>query len=89
LRILRDLALYQSLGCPLLLGVSRKSFIGRLSGERSSGASAQPKARLAGSIAAAMAGLEAGANLLRVHDVSETVQAVAVWRALHGGAISG
>ncbi len=89
LRILRDLALYQSLGCPLLLGVSRKSFIGRLSGERSAGAPPQPKARLAGSIAAALAGLEAGANLLRVHDVAETVQAVAVWRALHGAATSG
>ncbi len=89
LQILRDLALYQSLGCPLLLGVSRKSFIGRLSGERSSGAPPQPKARLPGSLAAALAGLEAGANLLRVHDVSETVQAVAVWRALHGAATSG
>lgn len=89
LRILRDLALYQSLGCPLLLGVSRKSFIGRLSGERAGGAPPQPKARLAGSIAAALAGLEAGANLLRVHDVSETVQAVAVWRALHGATVSG
>lgn len=89
LRILRDLALYQSLGCPLLLGVSRKSFIGRLSGEPAAAAPPQPKARLAGSIAAALAGLAAGANLLRVHDVSETVQAVAVWRALHGAATSG
>jgi dihydropteroate synthase len=89
LQVLRDLALYQSLGCPLLLGVSRKSFIGRLSGERSGGSPPQPKARLAGSIAAALAGLESGANLLRVHDVAETVQAVAVWRALHGAATSG
>jgi dihydropteroate synthase len=88
LQVLRDLALYQSLGCPLLLGVSRKSFIGRLSGERLGG-DPRPKARLAGSIAAALAGLNAGANLLRVHDVSETVQAVAVWRALHGATTPG
>jgi dihydropteroate synthase len=89
LQVLHDLALYQSLGCPLLLGVSRKSFIGRLSGERSGGVPPQPKGRLAGSIAAALAGLDAGANLLRVHDVSETVQAVAIWRALHGAATPG
>jgi dihydropteroate synthase len=88
LRILRDLALYQSLGCPLLLGVSRKSFIGRLDGSRASGAPPAPKERLGGSLAAALAGLDAGATLLRVHDAAATVQAVAVWRAIHGGATS-
>jgi dihydropteroate synthase len=86
LDILRNLALYQSLGCPLLLGVSRKSFIGRLDGSRASGV---PKDRLAGSVAAAMAGLDAGADILRVHDVAETLQAVAVWRALHGFPVAG
>lgn len=83
LDILRNLAVFQSLGCPLLLGVSRKSFIGRLDGSRARG---EPKDRLAGSVAAAMAGLDAGADILRVHDVEETVQAIAVWRALHGWA---
>jgi dihydropteroate synthase len=86
LDILRNLALYQSLGCPLLLGVSRKSFIGRLDGSRASGV---PKDRLAGSVAAAMAGLDAGADILRVHDVAETLQAIAVWRALHGFPVAG
>ena len=93
LDILRNLALYQSLGCPLLLGVSRKSFIAKLSGAGLNGhiavtnpppAVADPKARLAGSIAAALAGLDAGADILRVHDVAETAQAVDVWRALRG-----
>jgi dihydropteroate synthase len=84
LEILRGLALFQSLGCPLLLGVSRKSFIGRLDGSRARGEPPAPKARLGGSLAAALAGLDAGADILRVHDVAETTQAVAVWRALHG-----
>lgn len=90
LDILRHLALYQSLGCPLLLGVSRKSFIGRLSGGAPHGAKppADPKNRLGGSLAAALAGLDAGADILRVHDVAETLQAVAIWRALRGFIIS-
>jgi dihydropteroate synthase len=84
LEILRGLALFQSLGCPLLLGVSRKSFIGRLDGSRARGEPPHPKQRLGGSLAAALAGLDAGADILRVHDVTETAQALAVWRALHG-----
>jgi dihydropteroate synthase len=76
LAILADLALYHGLGCVLLLGVSRKSFIGRLSrGE-------DADHRLAGSLAAALAGLDRGVQILRVHDVAETAQAVAVWRAI-------
>jgi len=76
LQILDRLALYQGLGCAVLLGVSRKSFIARLShGEPA-------KARLPGSLAAALAGLERGVQILRVHDVAETAQAVAVWRAI-------
>ena len=78
LKLLRGLALFQSLGCPVLLGVSRKSFIGRMTGET------DPNGRLAGSLAGALAGLDAGADILRVHDVAETVQAVAVWKALKG-----
>ncbi len=74
--ILRDLALYHGLGCPILLGVSRKSFIARLSADE------PPKARLPGSLAAGLAGLDQGVQILRVHDVAETAQALAVWRAL-------
>jgi dihydropteroate synthase len=76
LAILAELALYHGLGCVLLLGVSRKSFIGRLSrGEDAS-------YRLAGSLAAALAGLERGVQILRVHDVAETAQALAIWQAI-------
>jgi dihydropteroate synthase len=78
LEILEQLAIYHGLGCPLLLGVSRKGFIGRLSG------GAPPKARLPGSLAAALAGLDRGVQLLRVHDVAETLQAIAIWRAIAG-----
>ena len=76
LAILADLALYHGLGCALLLGVSRKSFIGRLSrGEDAS-------RRLGGSLAAAIAGLDRGVQVIRVHDVAETAQAVAIWQAI-------
>ncbi len=78
LAILADLALYHGLGCALLLGVSRKSFIGRLSrGE-------DADHRLAGSLAAVLAGLDRGVQIIRVHDVAETAQAVAIWRAIAG-----
>lgn len=80
LRILGYLGLYLGLGCPLLLGVSRKSFIGRLDG------GASPDARLAGSLAAALAGVAEGVHILRVHDVAATRQALAVWRAISGAA---
>ncbi|MEQ8966076.1 MAG: dihydropteroate synthase [Azospirillaceae bacterium] len=76
--LLRAAALFHGLGCPLLIGVSRKSFIGKLSrGEPA-------KERVPGSLAAGLAGLDAGAQLLRVHDVAETAQAIAVWRAVRG-----
>ena len=63
------------LGCRLLVGVSRKSFIGRLAGE------AEPRRRLPGSLAAGLFALLGGAAILRVHDVAETVQAVRVWQS--------
>src|SRR5882724_8783578 len=78
LAILADLALYHGLGCALLLGVSRKSFIGRLSrGEDAAH-------RLGGSLATALAGLDRGVQILRVHDVAETAQAIAIWQAIAG-----
>jgi dihydropteroate synthase len=74
--LLRELGMLHELGVALLLGVSRKSFIGRLSrGEA-------PKQRLAGSLAAGLAGLDRGVQILRVHDVADTRQAIAVWQAL-------
>ncbi|WP_293898207.1 dihydropteroate synthase [Phenylobacterium sp.] len=67
-----------ALGFPVLLGASRKAFIGALDG----GANAD--ARLGGSIAAALAGAAAGVAAVRVHDVRETVQALGVWSAIQG-----
>lgn len=78
LELLRGLAVFRALGCPVLLGASRKSFIGKLTGV------AEPGARLPGSLAAALWGLAQGADILRVHDAAETVQAVALWRAMAG-----
>ena len=76
IEILQRLGLFHGLGCALLLGVSRKSFIGRLAGVEA------PKDRLPGSLAAGLAGLDQGVQMLRVHDVAETMQALAVWDAL-------
>jgi dihydropteroate synthase len=75
---LRGLPYLASLGYPLLVGVSRKSFIGALSGEP------RPDHRLGGSLAAGLFALARGASILRVHDVRETVQAVQVWHTLFG-----
>lgn len=77
LEILRHTSLYHALGCTVLIGLSRKGFIGRLSrGE-------PPKERLAGSLAAGLETLNQGAQILRVHDVAETAQARALWEGLH------
>ncbi len=82
LQILNRLDEFTELGCPLVLGVSRKSFIGRLSG---GGATENARGRLGGSLAAALAGVSRGAAILRVHDVAETRQAVDVWVAIERG----
>jgi dihydropteroate synthase len=82
LQLLNGLALLHGLGCPLMLGASRKRMIGALSGE------AGADERLAGSIALALKGAEQGAQLLRVHDVPETVQALRVWRGLRDAALA-
>lgn len=69
--------LRQATGCPVLIGASRKSFMGALL-NRSSAALAAASGRLAGSLAAALVAAERGASVLRVHDVGETVQALAI-----------
>ena len=76
LQLFEQLALFQGLGCAVLLGASRKSFISKLY-PRATG----PKQRLGGSLAAALFGLQRGVQILRVHDVAETCQAVALWQA--------
>jgi dihydropteroate synthase len=76
LEILRWMSLYRSLGLPVLLGASRKSLIAAVCGD------APPKQRVAGSLAIAIAGMRAGANIVRVHDVAETVQALTMQAAI-------
>ena len=78
LELMNGLALFHSLGCPLVVGASRKRTIGALSGE------APADQRLGGSIAFALKAVEQGVQILRVHDVFETVQALRVWRGLRG-----
>lgn len=82
LALLNGLAMFHGLGVPLMLGASRKRMIGALSNE------APAHDRLAGSIALALKGADAGVQLLRVHDVAETVQALRVWRGLRDRALS-
>jgi dihydropteroate synthase len=82
LELMNGLALFQSLGCPIVVGASRKRTIGALSGE------APADKRLGGSIAFALKAVEQGAQILRVHDVFETVQALKVWRGLRDQALT-
>jgi dihydropteroate synthase len=79
LALTERLALLAGLGCPVLFGASRKRFIGELSGVEDA------DRRLAGSLAAAIAATQRGAAILRVHDVAETVQALAVLAACEAG----
>lgn len=77
LEILRRLREFETLGLPILVGVSRKSFIGALSG-------APVEERLPGSIAAAVIAVGNGASIVRVHDVKATRQALAIVNAVYG-----
>jgi dihydropteroate synthase len=69
LKIIRELDAFQSLNHPIVLGVSRKSFIGK-------NLNLPVEERLEGSLAAAVLGLQKGARIFRVHDVKETVKAI-------------
>jgi dihydropteroate synthase len=82
LELMNGLALFHSLGCPLVVGASRKRTIGALSGE------APPDKRLGGSLAFAIKAVEQGAQIVRVHDVLETVQALRVWRGMRDQALT-
>lgn len=79
LLLLQNISLFHTLGCPVLLGVSRKSLIGRLADA--------PNAadRVAGSIALALDAVNQGVQMVRVHDVAETKQALTLWAALRKG----
>ncbi|MGB3795258.1 MAG: dihydropteroate synthase [Alteraurantiacibacter sp.] len=82
LALLNALPLFHALGQPILLGASRKRFVGALSNE------APADQRLGGSLAIAQLGMAAGVQILRVHDVPETVQVRNIWRGLRDAALT-
>ena len=78
LRLLRGLPVLAALGQPLLVGASRKTFVGKI-------LNLEPDARLEGSLAAAVTAVLGGANIIRAHDVGETRKAIAVADAVRFG----
>ncbi|MBZ4021989.1 dihydropteroate synthase [Rhodobacter sp. TJ_12] len=79
LALLRGLSLFHTLGCPILLGVSRKRFIGTIGGAEAA------EARMPGTLAVTLAGLGQGVQMHRVHDVAEIVQGVRLYNAITKG----
>lgn len=75
LALLEKVSLFHGLGVPLLIGVSRKRFIGTLTAQD------DPQKRVAGSIGAGLGAVAQGVQMLRVHDVAETAQALTLWQA--------
>jgi len=76
LTLLRNISVFHGLGCAILLGVSRKRFIGTLSGED------RADRRGPGTIAVTLAGVAQGVQIHRVHDIPETRQALRLWQAV-------
>ncbi|GAA6179913.1 dihydropteroate synthase [Shimia sp. NS0008-38b] len=83
LALLARLSLFHSLGCPILLGASRKKFIGTI------GRAPLATERAPGSIAVALAAVAQGAQIVRVHDVGQTHQALKLWQAVTTGEANG
>ena len=79
LALIRNLSVLHGLGCAILFGASRKRFIGTIAGVE------EPARRLPGSLAVALEALRQGAQVIRVHDVDATRQAIALWMALNIG----
>lgn len=82
LELMNGLAIFHSLGCPIVVGASRKRTIGALSNEAEAGE------RLGGSIAFALKAAEQGVQIIRAHDIPETVQALRIWRGLRDQALT-
>ncbi len=76
--LLRGISLFHGLGCPILLGASRKRFIGTI------GRAEDAKDRLGGSVSVALHGVSQGVQILRVHDTFATKQAIDLHMAIHG-----
>jgi dihydropteroate synthase len=76
MRLLGSLTMLHGLGCALMVGASRKRFLGQVTGVE------RPKQRLGASLAAALWAAERGAHFVRAHDVAATAQALAMWRQM-------
>ncbi len=77
LTLIRGLSLFHTLGCQILLGVSRKRFIGNIGG------AARAEDRASGSVSVALDGIRQGVQIIRAHDIDAHRQAFALWRAMH------
>ncbi len=82
LALVNRIGLFHALGQPILFGASRKRMIGALSNE------APADQRLAGSLTLAQRAIDAGAHIIRVHDVPQTLQMVHIWRGLRDAALT-
>ena len=82
LTLLSRLSIFHGLGCPVLLGASRKKFIGTIGGTQSAAD------RMPGSVAVALAGIAQGVQIVRVHDVGATRAAIALWQASMVGQVT-
>lgn len=80
LAIIQHLGEFKKLGCPIMMGTSRKSFISMVTGKQD-----EPEKRIGGSVASALLAVMKGADIIRVHDVATTVEAIKVFRAIEGG----
>ncbi|MGJ8584962.1 MAG: dihydropteroate synthase [Marinosulfonomonas sp.] len=76
--LLQNLSLFHGIGCTVLLGASRKRFIGALTGV------SETKLRMPGSVAVMLAGISQGVQITRVHDISESKQALTMWASATG-----
>ena len=80
--LLRGIAIFHALGCPILLGASRKRFIGTIGGGQDA------SDRMGGSVAVALFGARQGVQILRVHDIFATRQALDLEWAIGGAAMT-
>ena len=79
LALLRSISMFHGLGVPILTGTSRKGLIQKVAGVK------DPKSRIGGSIATALDAISQGVQIVRVHDVEPTYQALSLWKSLRGG----
>ncbi len=76
MKIISNISLFHSLGCPILVGLSRKGFIGKITGE------VEPKKRKLSSVILAFELIKKGVHIIRVHDIKDTYKMVKIFNSL-------